>query len=237
MTIMRFLVALFVTLATSLPAGALPLDCEEAITTREMLQCADHDRRQAEVALEDTLRDLGDSLDEKARDLLTRSQSAWEAYRDAECDRIGDMARGGTIAPLLTVTCLESLATRRSIDLQAGAEQRMTSAGPEVLWIPGQSVRGAFTCGGEVEARVGLRPDYDLDLGRTVLLGVVEIGDETLYLPIGGNSQGALCGADLSVEAVSDSATCPAVRVDDGFCDAFVFSWDAEKQRFMWDRN
>jgi len=106
-----------------LPAHkAMALDCENAVTTVDMIKCADRDYAEADKRLNAYYGELRAGMDETARKLLRNSQRAWIAYRDAECERIRDIARDGTMAPILQISCLADLTEQRIQDLEAEGE-------------------------------------------------------------------------------------------------------------------
>ena len=96
--------------------------CEDAVTTVEMMACVRHDLAAAEARMEALLEDLSERADDEGLRLLTAAQDAWGAYRDAECDRRADLARGGTMAPLLRAGCLIGLTEERVEGLSFGLE-------------------------------------------------------------------------------------------------------------------
>lgn len=111
--------ALFLCTLLSLPVSdARALDCENPLTTVDMISCADLDYQRADKELNQVYVEMRSHLDETARKLLQDSQRAWIAYRDAECKRARDEARGGTLAPVLQISCLAELTEQRIGDLK-----------------------------------------------------------------------------------------------------------------------
>jgi len=100
------------------PNGARALDCESPATTVDMIKCADLDYQHADKQLNEVYTEMHAAMDETARKLLRDSQRAWIAFRDAECKRARDVARGGTMAPILQLTCLADLTEQRIGDLK-----------------------------------------------------------------------------------------------------------------------
>ncbi len=96
--------------------------CGDGTSNAEMIQaCA------AELAaLETRVNGLVNGLTAEARRkggdadniaLLRRAQANWRAYRDAQCAWEADFYRGGTNAPLTTVSCRVAMGKDRAADL------------------------------------------------------------------------------------------------------------------------
>lgn len=118
MTKSGFCLALFavaILIAGRSPAQAL--SCDNATTTRDMITCTQMDLNLADGDLNATYQELRSDLDKKGRLLLRDAQRAWIAFRDAECARQADIVRGGTMAPVLELSCLLSLTISRGNDL------------------------------------------------------------------------------------------------------------------------
>jgi uncharacterized protein YecT (DUF1311 family) len=101
-----------------MPRAAAALDCENAETTVDMIKCADRDFQEADERLRALYTKLHAEMDETARTLLRDAQRAWLVFRDAECERARDVARGGTLAPVLHISCLADLTEQRIGDLE-----------------------------------------------------------------------------------------------------------------------
>ena len=54
---------------------------------------------------------------------LLEAQRAWLSYRDAHCRSEGYYARGGSLEPLLVLTCKSALTIARTAELNALVEQ------------------------------------------------------------------------------------------------------------------
>ncbi|NYZ13463.1 DUF1311 domain-containing protein [Azospirillum sp. RWY-5-1] len=113
--------------ATTLPLRpAAALDCKNAVSTPEMVACADAEREVEDKRLNriyQTLMKL-ESMDEQARGLLRDAQRKWVQYRDARCSFEADAWRGGTGASLLYVGCLAAATKARADELETDIEQR-----------------------------------------------------------------------------------------------------------------
>lgn len=234
---MRALLVLsMIGLSFLLTSKAMALNCEEAVTTRDMVVCAAQNLEQAEALLENHLNETKSSLDETALVLLSESQHSWQKFKTAECQRQRDLARGGTMAPLLEISCRETLTLRRLADLQS-QEDIMIAHDDRVVWITGQNPTAPFTCEEDIEARIGLVPVYDFQQAKPDLQARLMIGLYSLDFPIDTQKQSALCGTNLTLEIVEHPNACPALRLEDGLCDPFLISWSKDKQLFEWQRN
>ena len=79
-------------------------DCANATTTAQMESCANARYQAAAQELADVLAQLNGKLDSIGRERLSKSQAAWILFRDANADYMADVARGGTLAPVLRKT-------------------------------------------------------------------------------------------------------------------------------------
>ena len=93
---------------------AIALDCSNAITTVDMIECADKDYSAADKSLNHAYSALKKTLDATGNELLLNAQRAWLKFRDASCDLDADQARGGTMAPLLRIGCLTAMTKERT---------------------------------------------------------------------------------------------------------------------------
>lgn len=106
-------------LLLSLTAQAAAQDCDTAADQTTMNLCAGEAYRAADAELNARYREIMERLldDEAARGLLVEAQRAWLAYRDAECALAASGVEGGSIYPMILVTCLTDLTAARSADL------------------------------------------------------------------------------------------------------------------------
>lgn len=226
----------FLTVAGQAQADSPPPECDSQMTTREMLTCSDWHLSQADALLNLSYTDLRGELDEAGKTLLQDSQRAWIAFRDAECARIADSARGGSLAGVLRTSCLQYLTAGRARELldSAGAETTHLPAfeRPDAVSI------GDFDCDGAPDlatlALVPLAPP-----SKSLLMARLTIGDWSVNFPIGGDDQEALCTGEVLMSVVPSFAdrSCPMVRIDDGACDGMFVTWDAQANGFQWFRN
>ena len=125
MTRLRFfLAAAALVLATLAAQPALALDCANASTTVDMLQCADIDYQAADKRLNRSYGAFKKTLDAEGAKLLLESQRAWLKYRDTNCALAADQARGGTMAPLVSLGCQADMTAKRAKELDEFAGGR-----------------------------------------------------------------------------------------------------------------
>jgi uncharacterized protein YecT (DUF1311 family) len=210
--------------------------CEDASTTRDMVQCADQDYQAADKALNKAYKEKIKYLDEEGLKLLKSSQRAWIKFRDTECLLQRDAGRGGTIAPLLEISCLTSLTRNRTADLQV-KDPMLDSSQESVIWSNDQNLNAPFTCEKDVEAKIGLVPIYNYEQARAMLYARLAIDTHEIDFPIGDNTQDSFCGTNLRISLSKTDSPCPAIRIDDDMCDAIYVYWNKEKQSFLWERN
>jgi uncharacterized protein YecT (DUF1311 family) len=224
---MRVWFAAAAVLALALVPTAADAGCGAPMTTVEMIECASVDLKAADDALNRVYKERMNGADELGRDLLRTAQRAWIKFRDAECELERDSARGGTLAPILQLSCLTHLTKRRTNDLRAADTAGMRGRDRAVAWLPGVAVDAPLGClETPVSAKVGLSGGYDIDTDTRMAVAVVDVGGLSVDIPIGGAGQGALCGVPVAVEAAAGLDGCPALRVDDGLCDAVYVGMD-----------
>jgi uncharacterized protein YecT (DUF1311 family) len=100
-------------------------------TTLDMLVCIGSDYQRADRDLNKVYNELMQTLagfDDDFRDLtrspsqetmLRDAQRAWIVFRDKECERVYWSEGGGTIAPILRLSCLVDLTEKRTTELRA----------------------------------------------------------------------------------------------------------------------
>jgi uncharacterized protein YecT (DUF1311 family) len=114
---MRVLAALLLMMAV--PAGAQTLDCSDrsALPQIALNQCAAQDFQAWDDYLNAVYQQVIASGAVQNVEALREAQRAWIPYRDLTCDFEADRAFGGSIAPLLRLTCLTRLTERRANDI------------------------------------------------------------------------------------------------------------------------
>jgi uncharacterized protein YecT (DUF1311 family) len=235
------LMGVFVAMLMLLPLGAVAENLNCAGSQYEMNQCAAKTLQAEDVELNTRYQAaMGGADDATAKDLFRNAQRAWLAYRDATCAWEGDAARGGTLRPLLEISCAEQMTRQRLLELSHGLERREPglSAGvmlarlrehaPEavltgVYWLPEGVLAADFNGDGAHDlAAVGLQP-----ASATGGEGMVHV----LVLPAGAAvplhasiriGDGGFCAAPAKVRLeYPDGQPQPLLAIDDGACDAF----------------
>jgi uncharacterized protein YecT (DUF1311 family) len=93
-------------------------DCTDATTTASMQTCALARYQTAQQELADVISQLHKKLDSIGRRRLDDAQVAWTRFRDANADYLADVARGGTLAPVLREIALADMTEARSKELK-----------------------------------------------------------------------------------------------------------------------
>ncbi len=223
---------------------------------QDMNQCADATARAADNDL--NIR-YGQAM-ENARDgiaqaKLRAAQRAWIPYRDAACAMAGDSARGGSLAPLLTLSCLQHMTSMRALELShdqertdpglwvGGALALLREKVPAdalrgVYWLPEGVVSADFDQDGMYDlASAGLHtPGVDGGGGKVHVLVLLTGSTEPLHatVPIGG---GGLCAAPVTIRVEYPAGGKPVLAIDDGACDAFRFSVEGPQLGLFFTRN
>jgi len=226
----------------ALPAAAeTPPDCGG--TQLEMTLCADRTLAHANAAMADALAAArAAATDDEATALIDAAQTAWAAYRDAECAAQADAFRGGSIAPSIALSCADALTRARSAKLRDsavlfGVDGGATAPDAETFWGVAWSADfdrdGAFD-----DARLGVRATGDPNGPLDAVLEVAISGAPAplaATIPVDGD---ALCGPPLPLRLhygePGDAAT---IVVEDGMCDAFRFRVIGAPPRLEYARN
>ncbi|NPD15264.1 DUF1311 domain-containing protein [Xinfangfangia sp. D13-10-4-6] len=116
----------------ALPAAAEQVDCEAALSTADMLSCADAALNEADTRLEALQGEVAALLQVAEADMspglrdgtvqLEKAQEAFLIYRDAACRVEGWPMRGGSGEPLLVYGCMLQMTLQRIADLEAFLE-------------------------------------------------------------------------------------------------------------------
>jgi len=106
------------------PAGAqAEPDCTAPQNTVEMHYCADQAYQAADADLNHVWRSMRGHLSKDEKALLLKAQRAWLKFRDANCDFAASPYLGGSIHPVILLTCLETMTRERTEELRAMLEQ------------------------------------------------------------------------------------------------------------------
>ena len=93
-------------------------DCGEALTQREMNSCFADRAAQSDRALEAAVLTYQQMLDATQRVEFGQVQAQWQKFRDADCAFTASGVSGGSIAPTVIATCLETHNHDRLRDLE-----------------------------------------------------------------------------------------------------------------------
>lgn len=115
------------------PAVSQDVNCEDALTQRDMNTCAYQDYQREDALLNDAwgpamaqMREYDSYASEAnkgAAKALREAQRAWITYRDLACEAEGWSFRGGSMEPLMVSTCLASLTKARTTLLRGLVEE------------------------------------------------------------------------------------------------------------------
>lgn len=98
------------------------LDCNNALTTVEMNECASIDQKVVEAKLNATYQATLKSLDERkatnVRKKLVQAQRAWVRFRENDCAAVYALHADGTIRTLLWIGCMQSRTEQRIRELE-----------------------------------------------------------------------------------------------------------------------
>lgn len=108
----------------SQPVRSPPKDCDSAPDRLGLELCAVAKFRDADAELNKVYQALmtRPGGDEKNRALLREAQRAWLVYRDKTCAWESDLARGGTVATLYAVNCLNETTAARADSLKENVQ-------------------------------------------------------------------------------------------------------------------
>lgn len=93
-------------------------DCGNATTTAAMRECAGMRYDKAEQQLKAVRAQLSQKLDEAGKAKLQAAQAAWVQFRKANAEFQADLARGGTLAPLIQITVMADMTEARVAELK-----------------------------------------------------------------------------------------------------------------------
>jgi len=109
---LRLMVCLCISLAP-ISAWAQTNSSDETMTTQEMIEFETKEFVHIDDKLNQIYGNLRTELDKVGKLRLRDAQRAWIVFRDAECLRLSDFARDGTLAPLLMLSCKTQLTADR----------------------------------------------------------------------------------------------------------------------------
>lgn len=101
---------------------ALALDCSNAMTTADMIQCAYQSQQRVEKKLNATYKATLAQLDRNrataVKAKLIKAQRAWIQFREADCDAAFEMYFPGTMSTQIRIGCMEERAEQRIRELE-----------------------------------------------------------------------------------------------------------------------
>lgn len=109
------------------PDGQTTLGMTDCLTTEsDAWDAVLNERYQARMTEAKTLdkdrAEWGDSQPSEAAETLRTAQRAWIAFRDAECDRIFELNKDGTIRLPETASCTNRLTAERALALEEAGQ-------------------------------------------------------------------------------------------------------------------
>ncbi|MBE9215702.1 lysozyme inhibitor LprI family protein [Plectonema cf. radiosum LEGE 06105] len=94
------------------------VNCNNPQTTLEMRVCAGRSYEAADKKLNQVYRQLKPKLNAKQQKRLVDAQIAWIQFRDKSCAFEAGEAEGGTLEPVLKLSCLTDVTQQRVKDLE-----------------------------------------------------------------------------------------------------------------------
>lgn len=221
------------TISTAAPEGGR--DCNEPETTADMVICLGRDYAAADHQLNQVYQKEMAALDGLGKRLLRDAQRKWIGFRDAECERVRDVVRGGTLASVLGSSCMLELTEARVKQLRGSGESSLAEPSEKVFWHSNK-LTAKFNGKDMQYAELGLLPEFDYKNNRQMLKARLRLGEQLIDFPIGGDAQNAFCSAAIEMLPSSNNGGM-AIRLDDGMCDAIFVRWDAASNAYLWERN
>lgn len=113
-------VALAAALLWSAPALAQEFDCTDRSNMPQiaLTECAGEDLAFWDGLLNNAYQQVIAQLDADREESLRSAQRAWITYRDLTCEMERARYEGGSIAPMIGLSCLARLTERRARDLE-----------------------------------------------------------------------------------------------------------------------
>jgi uncharacterized protein YecT (DUF1311 family) len=100
------------------PTLAQTINCDKAVNTIEINECAGRAAKAADRKLNQVYQQLRPKLSSKQRQRLTQAQLEWIKFRDRTCEYEAGEWEGGTGANAAYSSCLARVTTQRTADLQ-----------------------------------------------------------------------------------------------------------------------
>jgi uncharacterized protein YecT (DUF1311 family) len=114
---------LFLLLLSMVYACVGAAQCKDAMSTRDMEDCAASEYKKADGELNRIYQETLRKLQPKDAQLLRKAQRSWLAYRDAHCDAQYQLYSGGSIAPVILAQCRWTLTAQRAKEIKESYSQ------------------------------------------------------------------------------------------------------------------
>lgn len=109
---------------TLVPSALAAENCESAMTTAEMVQCAGKSYDAANEELAGIYDRLHERLDPERQAVLEAAQDAWEIYRDLNAEFVASAVDGGTLHTILMLAEMLEMTRHRADELRARLEEQ-----------------------------------------------------------------------------------------------------------------
>ncbi|MEZ8326115.1 lysozyme inhibitor LprI family protein [Vibrio cyclitrophicus] len=108
------------------------IDCENAMTTLEINQCASISPESAQLELDQYLEASfkHNAYDEELVNSIKVAQDSWQAYMTAHCDSVYTQWRDGSIRGLMALSCKTELTKKRTHEVWGNFLTYMDSTPP-----------------------------------------------------------------------------------------------------------
>jgi uncharacterized protein YecT (DUF1311 family) len=116
---MKYYLALFTALSLSVAASEPTLDCENAITTLDINQCAAQDLQTANTVMHTYLKTSyqHNKHDPELIEAIKLAQKDWQNYMASHCDSVYTQWRDGTIRGVMAISCKTKLTKQRTHEI------------------------------------------------------------------------------------------------------------------------
>jgi len=113
-------------------ASDYAIDCENAMTTLEINQCASISLESAQLELDQYLEASfkHNAYDEELVNSIKVAQDSWQAYMTAHCDSVYTQWRDGSIRGLMALSCKTELTKKRTHEVWGNFLTYMDSTPP-----------------------------------------------------------------------------------------------------------
>lgn len=106
----------------SLMPYAFAADCDKAETQLELNQCTSELYKEADKKLNQVYQEVLKRTSEKQTNLLKNSQNLWIKYRNIDCKFQSFKSQGGSVYPMVMISCLIQKTKDRTKELKAMLE-------------------------------------------------------------------------------------------------------------------